>query len=254
MAILRKLDDPVAAADQHTLFDSATQTPEGLPLCAAAAPNLRSSSVADATANEIARRHEVFQRVGHMARELRDVMRDLGYVQLLEQVARAIPDARERLRYIAQMTEQAANRVLNATDVARPIQERLASRAQVLGAEWEKRCPFGGGMEDFKLLGDETRDFLAEVPQSARATNEQLLEIMMAQDFQDLTGQVINKIIRMARSLEDQLLQLLVELTPEGLQRNVRGRPGELARSPHTGTEVLGDQVQVNELLEMLGF
>jgi|GEM_PF-4281844 len=64
----------------------------------------------------------VFQRVGQMARQLHDTLGQLGYSELLESTVSAIPDARERLNYVATLTEQAACRVLNATDIANPLQ------------------------------------------------------------------------------------------------------------------------------------
>lgn len=197
---------------------------------------------------------EVFQRVGHMARELHDAMHELGYDRMLEQTARAIPDARQRLSYIAQMTEQAASRVLNATDVAKPIQDRLESRAQVLGAQWERAYAGQITVDEFKALGDDTRGFLAEVPAGARATSEQLMEIMMAQDFQDLTGQVIKKVVEMAQSLEDKLLHLLVEVTPNELRSNAEGLLNGPVINAAGRTDVVATQGQVDELLESLGF
>lgn len=66
----------------------------------------------------------VMSRVGHLTRTLHDALRELGYDRLLEKTAASIPDARDRLAYVAQMTEQAAVRALNATEVAQPIQDR----------------------------------------------------------------------------------------------------------------------------------
>jgi chemotaxis protein CheZ len=254
MVSLPEVDVLIVAEDRQGLFDSAAMPRDGVAPGEVAAAIHPASVVSDAEATEMAQRKEVFQRVGHMARELREVLRDLGYLQLLEQAAHAIPDARERLRYIAQLTEQAAIRVLNAADVARPIQEHLASRAQDLDTEWGKSYAFGCGLEEFHPLGKEIRSFLAEASQSARTTNEQLLEIMMAQDFQDLTGQVINKIMKMARSLEEQLLQLLLDLSPDEFRSNLSSQTVAPAFHPEHGTEVMAGQEQVNELLEMLGF
>ncbi len=48
-------------------------------------------------------------------------------------------------------------------------------------------------LDDAKALVKETRTYLSDVPQITAATNKELLDIMMAQDFQDLTGQVIKR-------------------------------------------------------------
>lgn len=157
--------------------------------------------------DEMSERGDVFTRLGKMARELHNNLRELGYDKMLEDTARAIPDARERLSYIAQMTEQAASRVLNATDIAKPIQDSLLSKSEMLGARWEKVFTNQLSVDEFKGLAADTHSFLREVPALSRATNEQLTEIMMAQDFQDLTGQVIKKVVSMVQVMETQLLR-----------------------------------------------
>jgi chemotaxis protein CheZ len=197
----------------------------------------------------------VFQRLGHLTRELHNTLRELGYDQALQEAAHAIPDARQRLAYIAQMTEQAASRVLNATDIAKPIQDQLQGEAQVLAARWDKLYRAELGVEEFKNLAADTRAFLLSVPKQTAATNEQLMEIMMAQDFQDLTGQVIKKVVDMAQNLESQLLQVLIEAMPEEVRA---GTPESLLNGPVVSAEGRADvvtaQEQVDELLESLGF
>jgi chemotaxis protein CheZ len=155
----------------------------------------------------------VFNKVGHLARQLHDTLRELGYDHALEDVANQMPDARSRLNYIAQMTEHAASRVLNATDIAIPLQddvEKRSSPARPLGKALRNEL----SVDEFKALAAETRGFLGDVPGFARATRAQLNEIMMAQDFQDLTGQVIKKIVEMSQKLENGLLQVLIEAMP----------------------------------------
>jgi chemotaxis protein CheZ len=75
---------------------------------------------------------EVINKIGHMTRALHDSLRELGYDKNLEKAANAIPDARDRLNYIATMTQQAAERVLNATDAAQPLVEKIEGEAKHL--------------------------------------------------------------------------------------------------------------------------
>lgn len=197
----------------------------------------------------------VFNKVGHLARQLHDTLRQLGYDHALEDVAQQMPDARSRLNYVAQMTESAASRVLNATDVAIPLQDDVEKRSSALHDRWEKLYRNELSVDEFKALATETRSFLGDVPGFARDTRAQLNEIMMAQDFQDLTGQVIKKIVEMSQELESGLLQVLIEAmpaekraaTPEGLLNgpviNSEGR-----------SDVVTSQEQVDDLLESLGF
>ncbi|MCL4681994.1 MAG: protein phosphatase CheZ [Rhodocyclaceae bacterium] len=215
----------------------------------------RAATPAAAAPKEAAAGDQVFQRIGHMTRQLHDTLRQLGYDRALEEAAKAIPDARQRLAYVAQMTEQAASRVLNATDVAKPIQDRLQAQAAALSGRWDRL--YGGDLSvsEFKALAGDTRAYLGEVPKQTAATSEQLLEIMMAQDFQDLTGQVIKKIVDLAQSMETELLQVLIEAMPKDMKAEA---PEGLLNGPVMNAQgradVVANQGQVDDLLESLGF
>src|SRR5690606_8929975 len=143
------------------------------------------------TATEQGGSDELMQRIGALTRMLRQSMRELGLNKEVEKAAAAIPDARARLDYVASMTQQAAERSLNAIDRARPLQDELEQQAGALSARWDGWFETPDSMPQAKELVMDTRAFLAAVPLSARAVSKELLEITMAQDFQDLTGQVI---------------------------------------------------------------
>jgi chemotaxis protein CheZ len=198
---------------------------------------------------------EVFNRLGQLTRQLHNSLRELGYDRTLESTARQMPDARQRLAYIVQMTEQAASRVLNATDIAKPLQDQVLGDAQALGLRWDRMFANQLSVEEFKSLAADTRGFFLQAPAKITKTNEQLQEIMMAQDFQDLTGQVIRKVVDMVQGLESQLLHVLVEAMPPEKKSEV---PSGLMNGPVISTEgrqdVVTSQSQVDELLESLGF
>ncbi|MFC4161678.1 protein phosphatase CheZ [Chitinimonas lacunae] len=200
----------------------------------------------------------MFSSIGQLTRKVHDALRELGYDKSLERAAAAIPDARDRLAYVATLTEQAANRTLNAVDAAQPLQNKIENEADALAARWDKLYANQLSIEEFKQLVAETRDHLKGSANHARATNEQLLEIMMAQDFQDLTGQVIKKIVEMAKEMEGHLLEFLVEFSP-GLKAP---SPAEVDPSLLNGPvykaegrpDVVTNQEQVDDLLASLGF
>lgn len=198
---------------------------------------------------------QVFNRIGHMTRELHNTMRELGYDKMLEDTAKSIPDAHQRLSYIVQMTEQAASRVLNATEIAMPIQEALQGQAGILEQRWEKVFSNQLSPEEFKSLAVDTHAFLRGIPQQVSVTNAQLMEIMMAQDFQDLTGQVIKKVVELAQRMEQQLLSVLLETMPAEVRVEA---PEGLLNGPVINaegrTDVVTNQTQVDDLLESLGF
>ena len=199
---------------------------------------------------------KVFLQVGQMARKLHDTLGGLGYDKIIEKTVAALPDAKDRLSYIANLTEQAACKVLNATDIANPLQEELEAGASLLGAKWDALYANAMGVEDFKLLAAETRDFLKNsVPKRTTGTKEQLLEIMMAQDFQDLTGQVIKKVITLAQDLESQLMGVLIETMPgEKRTDSVNSLLNGPVINAEGRTDVVASQQQVDDLLDSLGF
>jgi chemotaxis protein CheZ len=197
----------------------------------------------------------VYNRLGQLARQVHDALRELGLDSTLHEAAAAVPDARQRLDYVARTTEQAASRVLNATDLASPIQDELANGADELGARWDEL--YAGRMtpDAFRELSADTRGFLTAVGEGARATGTQLHEIMMAQDFQDLTGQVIKRLLELTHTLETRLLQVLIEAAPAQVREE---DDSGLLNGPVIDTggrsDVVQDQSQVDELLERLGF
>jgi len=213
---------------------------------------------------------ELVRRIGQLTRTLRQSMRELGLNKEIEKAAAAIPDARDRLNYVARMTEQAAERSLNAIDRAQPLQEQLGREAQALDAKWQAWFEHPMELDDARDLVMVTRGYLQNVPALTQKINAELLEITLAQDFQDLTGQVIKKMMDVIHQVEKQLLQVLLDSVPEGrerdeVQQRLEGRFSlgmvEESRALTNGPQINGDvdgvvssQDQVDALLDELGF
>ncbi|NOG32340.1 protein phosphatase CheZ [Halomonas sp. TBZ9] len=213
---------------------------------------------------------DLIQRIGKLTRMLRENMRELGLDKEIEKAAEAIPDARDRLHYVAAMTEQAAERALNAIDRAQPMQDQLTERAEALDKRWTEWFEAPQELDDAKRLVKETRQYLSDVPDMTSATSKELLEIMMAQDFQDLTGQVIKKMMDVIREIEHQLVQVLIDNVPEAQARQSMQRKAEdqwknenarrneeLLNGPQVKQDepdVVSGQDQVDDLLDELGF
>jgi chemotaxis protein CheZ len=196
---------------------------------------------------------EVFNEIGHLTRSLHDSLRDLGYDKDLQKAASAIPDARDRLNYIATMTQAAAERVLNATEATQPIVVKIEAGAKNLAAEWQSLFDNKLDVEQFKQLAIRTHAYLLEIPKQTKQTNANLTEIMMAQDFQDLTGQVIKKVMDVTQNLEQQLLSLLVHHAPATVKIDTELLNGPVVNAAGR-TDVVTNQAQVDDLLESLGF
>ena len=245
--------------DMEALFDSIVMaSSQSTEAAADEKPQKPSATVTQTTAvsGEDHSSDKVFSSLGHMTRRLHDTLRELGYDKSLENAVEGlIPDTRDRLNYIAAMTEQAAERTLSATEVAQPLQEKLESGASVLSGKWDRMFSNQLSVDEFKQLVTDTRSYLHQVPSHTQATNAQLMEIMMAQDFQDLTGQVIKKVIELAQQVETQLLQLLIDSTPAEKRSEVNaGLLNGPVINAEGRTDVVTNQQQVDDLLESLGF
>lgn len=195
----------------------------------------------------------VFNEIGHMTRALHDSLRELGYDKNLQKAASDIPDARDRLNYIATMTQAAAERVLNATEAAQPVVDKMEAGAKNLAGEWQKLFDNQLDVDQFKQLAMQTHSYLTELPRQTRQTSANLTEIMMAQDFQDLTGQVIKKVMEVTQNLEVQLLALLVQHAPASIKLDSSLLNGPVVNAAGR-TDVVTSQAQVDDLLESLGF
>jgi chemotaxis protein CheZ len=201
---------------------------------------------------------EVLARVGQMTRTLHDSLRELGFDKLIQQAAHEMPSARDRLSYVARMTEQAAQRVLNATDAAGPLQERIESGAGQVATEWQSVLDAPFSEHRYRAMAESTLAYLDQTTRDAIGTRQELLTIMMAQDFQDLTGQVIKKVTELAHGIEQQLVQLLIDYAPPEVRRDTGSGGSGLLNGPQINPignpDVMADQGQVDDLLESLGF
>jgi chemotaxis protein CheZ len=201
---------------------------------------------------------DMFQRLGEITRQLHDALNELGLTPVLKDSAEELPDARTRLEYIARLTGEAAEKVLNRVDEAKAEQERVIDHsAQLL--DTLRRVP------GLKWAMPELTEWSEKIQQSAERTDAHLTEIMMAQDFHDLTGQVIKKVVTLAATIEGQLLQLLLQAAPHALT-HVSAEPAEPKPpashealngpvvNPEGRTDVVTNQAQVDDLLASLGF
>ena len=191
---------------------------------------------------------EVFQQIGSITRLLHDTMQQLGVMPKLQVATDGLPDARSRLNYIANKTAEAANKVLNSVDQAKldhaAISQATRDIAQAIVADPVRAVASGA-----------VWNFVHDVERRTAAIDGHLTDIMMAQDFHDLTGQVVAKVVPRANDLEDSLVKLLVSVVPpeqrEKVDPNVLHGPVVDAKGR---TDVVADQGEVDDLLASLGF
>lgn len=211
---------------------------------------------ADTDSDTWPKQEVVFNQIGQMARSLHDTIGGLGYDKLIEKAVSAIPDAKDRLAYVANLTEQAACKVLNATDVAVPVVDDIANSSNALAGRWDLLFENKLSVVEFKALAEDTRRFLRQdIQQKTVVLHSQLTEIMMAQDFQDLTGQVIKKIGVLAQELEGGLMKVLLQVVPETKRtEEVESLMNGPVINAEGRNDVVVNQEQVDDLLESLGF
>lgn len=206
---------------------------------------------------------EIFQQLGTLTRQLHDTLNMLGVLPGLKNNVDNLPDARSRLNYIATKTADAAEKVLNLVDTAKADQEHIAAEtrklAALITADPVKAVATGA-----------VYNFVQDVETVTHRVDGHLTDIMMAQDFHDLTGQVVAKVVRLANDLESQLVKLLVQAAPLEQAHKVEAAL-TTAHVSETGaskdpvlegpvvdassrTDVVTNQNEVDDLLASLGF
>jgi chemotaxis protein CheZ len=181
---------------------------------------------------------EVYQQIGQITRQLHDTLEQLGLMPGLQRAADGLPDARSRLGYIAEKSGAAAEKVLNCVDLAKLEQRRMAEAAHAIAA----------------AAGPALAPLAENLNASAARLDAHLTDIMLAQDFHDLTGQVVAKVVALASELEDSLVKLLVQAAPSELPVAPAADLGGPVVDPGSRTDVVSSQGEVDELLASLGF
>lgn len=191
---------------------------------------------------------DMYQQLGAITRQLHDALKELGYTDKLKGTVDQLPDAQSRLSYIARLTGEAAEKVLNHVELGKTEQERVARRGQQLHDTIAAVPGLGKAMPE--LL-----EWSKDVVDTAGQTDARLTDIMMAQDFHDLTGQVIGRVVQLAGQIEEQLLALLLQAAPSG---QAAAEPVPELNGPVVDgegrTDVVTDQQGVDDLLASLGF
>jgi chemotaxis protein CheZ len=224
------------------------------PVVAAAEPLAATAPADNAQADEGSADKPMFERLGGIVRLLHDSLRELGYDRSLSSVASEITDAQGRLEHVASLTEQAANKVLNAIDVGMPEQDALSKQAKDMEARWAQLYEGKLSVDEFKVLANDSRQFSAKVNEVTELEKARLLEIMMAQDFQDITGQLIKKIVAITNKAEMELAQLLRDNAPAEVKAaHEANKPVELLNGPSAPAVAMA-QDDVDSLLADLGF
>lgn len=205
-------------------------------------------------------KEEAFARLGAITREMHEALAVIGGSQLHD-VVQEIPNARDRLAHVGKMTEDAANKVLNLVDLAKPECDDLSSRGLELGESLARLAAAPDlSVDKARGLMVVCGKFAQSTAKFAEGQGAVLSDIMMAQDFQDLSGQVIKKVIDIITRTEMQMVQLLIDSSPEGTVAVAKSENNEpvtvdnhVLEGPQTAESAL-KQDDVDDLLASLGF
>ena len=238
--------------DLENLFDEIASARSAETPAVAAAPAVAASNDAHGAEGDV---HDgsMFERLGGIVRLLHDSLRELGYDKALTEASTQIVDAQDRLEYVASLTEQAANKVLNTLDDGMPAQDALSKKSKEMEDRWADLFAGKLSIDEFKTLAGDSRAFAQAVSEATEKEKARLLEIMMAQDFQDITGQLIKKVVNITKTVENELAQLLKDNAPAEVREKIAQKEVSLMSGPSAPSVALS-QDSVDDLLADLGF
>ncbi|MCG6199826.1 protein phosphatase CheZ [Psychromonas antarctica] len=206
----------------------------------------------------------MFGKVGELTRELHDTLLSFqNDTRLLDMAGQDIPDAKDRLNYVIEMTDAAANKTMDAVDTCLPIADKLIEDLEAVIPNWQGLMRRELALGEFKILCHQVDDMINESTSRALTLRSSLTDILMAQDFQDLTGQMIRRVILLVQEIESKLVGILTvcHAGSAGLKLNTNKSDVKRdieAEGPIINAEerddVVNGQDDVDDLLSSLGF
>ncbi|EJL6433410.1 protein phosphatase CheZ [Vibrio cholerae] len=203
----------------------------------------------------------MFKEIGMLTRDLHEALKNFQIDERFSEIATdEIPDARERLHYVIQKTEVAANKTMDAVDRCMPIADKLHESLLLIRPEWNGLMNGRIELMHFKSLCHRIDDLLSQVEGDSSELRGKLTEILMAQDFQDLTGQIIKRVINLVNEVEKRLVEILTVFG--AAQKEQKADKATVASiepegpilNPHERIDAVSSQDEVDDLLSSLGF
>jgi len=220
---------------------------------------------ADRVLDQIAKLREssLFQELGKLTRQFHEALNNFRLDSRITQFAeKEFPDARERLRHVVDMTAQSADRSLTAAEESMPVCDSIDTRAAEFKTQWQRFSNREMSAEEFRRLSSELNGFFDDLSRDSSQLKGNLNDVVMAQDFQDLTGQIIERVITLVDEMEDSLVEL-IRISGQDLVPNEGAKEREDDKLKGTGPSIPGvddaenvvsGQDEVDDLLSSLGF
>ena len=201
----------------------------------------------------------MLQEIGSLTRDLHESLKNFKLDHRVVAIANdEIPDARDRLQYVIDKTEMAANKTMDAVDRSLPIADELHEGLLQVRPQWNSLMKGRIELAQFKALCHNIDGLLTQVEGNSSELRNELTNILMAQDFQDLTGQIIKRVITLVQEVEDRLVDILTLFkVEERLGKEEKIKPSEAEGpilNPHEREDAVASQDDVDDLLASLGF
>lgn len=206
------------------------------------------------------RENEMYQEIGKLTRELHDSINTFGMDDRLTDLAEdEIPDARQRLAHVITMTDEAANNTLTAVEESIPLCDQVLAQTRDIKNSWERFSNRELTLKEFKELSGELRKYFESNSNNAAMINEHLNKVLMAQGFQDLTSQIIKRVISLVEEVETSMINIIqLAGSRSGSTENENEEdPAKLSGPVVPGLEentTVSGQDEVDDLLSSLGF
>lgn len=203
------------------------------------------------------RENVMYQEIGKLTRELHDSINTFGQDESLMNIAEdEFPDARQRLAHVITMTDEAANNTLSAVEESMPLCDQVLNSTKSVEDEWKRFSNRELTLNEFKALSGTLKDYFETNSKNSEKINENLTKVLMAQGFQDLTSQIIKRVISLVEEVETSMVSI-IKLSGSKVTKDSNDDPGALDGPVVPGLESSGTvsgQDEVDDLLSSLGF
>ena len=205
---------------------------------------------------------KLFTSVGQLTRDLHEALQDFQLDPRIMQLTQDdLPDAQNRLQYVIEKTEDAANRTMDAVEACLPMTDEMHQRVEQVMPTWQRLMSNDIQLHEFKEMCHQVDALMRECGQNMPQIHGLMTEVLMAQDYQDITGQIIRRVIQLVEDVEKNLIELLKlfgEEQKSQAKQNVKAVDKSAAEgpviNPKERDDVVENQDDVDDLLSSLGF
>lgn len=205
------------------------------------------------------RESSLYLELGKLTREIHDAISNFGTDDRIASLAQdEIPDAKERLNFIVTKTDEAAHRTMNDAEETMDLIGGISEKVSEIHERWKLFRNRKMSKQEFVELSDDLNGFFESFPSESQAINSKMTDIMLAQDYQDITGQMIKQVVTMVQEIEEKLVRLVAisgNTDRSVVKKKCSDETGHGPQLPSANKEeVATNQGDVDDLLASLGF